>query len=122
MVRDPRRLQAFQEADALAVVTYRLTANLPDQERYGLQSQLRRAAVSVATNLVEGSARQSARDYRRFLEIARASSCECAYLLELCVRLAYLPAAALEASRRYEGLSAGLLAAASRIRALEAAE
>jgi four helix bundle protein len=122
MVRDPRRLQAFQEADALAVVTYRLTANLPDQERYGLQSQLRRAAVSVATNLVEGSARQSARDYRRFLEIARASSCECAYLLELCVRLVYLPAAALEVSRRYEGLSAGLLAAASRIRALEAAE
>jgi four helix bundle protein len=122
MVRDPRRLQAFQEADALAVVTYRLTATLPDHERFGLQSQLRRAAVSVATNLVEGSARQSARDYRRFLEIARASSCECAYLLELCVRLAYLPATGLEVSRRYEGLSAGFLAAASRIRAIEVAE
>jgi four helix bundle protein len=123
MVRDPRRLRAFHEADALVVEIYRLTAALPDQERFGLQSQLRRAAVSVAANLVEGAARQSARDYRRFLEIARASSCECAYLLELCVRLAYLPGAALEASRRYEGLSAGLLAAAGRIRALdEAAE
>lgn len=122
MVRDPRRLQAFQEADALVVVTYRLTANLPDQERFGLQSQLRRAAVSVAANLVEGSARQSARDYSRFLEIARASSCECAYLLDLCVLLHYLPDPALEAARRYDGLSAALLAAANRIRSLEATD
>jgi four helix bundle protein len=118
MVRDPRRLRAFQEADVLVVEIYRLTVDLPDRERFGLQSQVRRAAVSVAANLVEGAARHSARDYCRFLEIARASSCECAYLLDLCVRLHYLPAAALETTRRYDGLSAGLLAAANRIRSL----
>ena len=122
MVRDPRRLRAFQEADALVVELYRLTVALPDRERFGLQSQMRRAAVSVAANLVEGAARHSARDYCRFLEIARSSSCECAYLLDLCCRLHYLSAAALEVKGRYDGLAAALLAAANRIRDLEGAE
>jgi four helix bundle protein len=121
MVRDHRRLRAFHEADELVLETYRLTATFPDHERFGLQSQLRRAAVSVAANIVEGSARQSARDYCRFLEVARAASCECAYLVDVSVRLRYLPNAALKLTRRYDHLSAALLAAASRIRALDAA-
>jgi four helix bundle protein len=118
MVRDHRRLRAFHEADALVVEVYRVTAVFPDHERFGLQSQLRRAAVSVAPNLVEGAARHSTRDYCRFLEVARASSCECAYLLELSVRLQYLPGSALETTRRYEGLSVALFAAMGRLRSL----
>jgi four helix bundle protein len=110
----------FQEADALVVDTYQLTTSFPDRERFGLQSQLRRAAVSVAANIVEGAARSSATEYCRFLEVARASSCECAYLLELSARLGLLPTNALATTRRYEGLSAALLAAVRRIRELTA--
>ena len=116
VVRDPAKLRAFREADALVIETYRLTAALPGTERFGLQSQARRAAVSTATNLVEGSARHSTADYCRYLEIARASACECGYLLELSVRLGYLPASVLETARRYAGLSAALLLITKRLR------
>ena len=106
----------FQEADALAIEAYQLTASLPDAERFGLQSQLRRSAVSVAANIVEGCARQSTADYCRFLEIARASSCECAYLAGLGVRLNLLPEGARDLTRRFEGLSAALLATMKGVR------
>jgi four helix bundle protein len=88
--RDYRKLRVFALADKIIVETYRATRDFPADERYGLQSQIRRAAVSAATNIVEGSARESAREYAYFLNISLASATEADYLLGLAARLGYL--------------------------------
>jgi four helix bundle protein len=82
-MRDPHKLEVFRLAHELAVLIYRVTDSLPAAERFGLQAQLRRAAVSIPANLVEGCARRHARDYCRFVEIALGSAAELRYLLEL---------------------------------------
>ena len=92
MARDHRRLHVFQLADQLAVRVYATTSGLPSNERYGLQSQIRRAAVSVSTNIVEGCARTSEGDLLRFIDIAFGSCREVIYLAGLAKRLNMLDA------------------------------
>jgi len=72
-IRSYRDLAAWQRARDLAIATYALTAPFPSEERFGLVSQMRRAAVSIAANIAEGYGRGSAADYSRFLRVARGS-------------------------------------------------
>ncbi len=88
MSRDHRRLRVFQRADAAVRSVYVL--RFPTEERYGLQSQLRRAAVSVPTNIVEGAARKSEKEWLQFLYISMGSASEVRYLLELAQGLGFL--------------------------------
>lgn len=85
-----RKIIAWQKADDLAVRIYQLTEFLPKSEMYGLTSQMRRAAVSAAANIAEGSARSTPKDYTHFLFMARSSLVEVEYYLHLCQRLGYL--------------------------------
>ena len=87
MSTDHRKLSAFKLADQFAVRVYDATRDFPLAERYGLRSQLRRAAVSVPTNIVEGCARDSDREHSRFFEIALGSGREALYLIDLAARL-----------------------------------
>jgi four helix bundle protein len=114
MSRDHRKLDAFKLADELALLMYQCTADFPPEERNGLRSQLRRAAVSIPTNLVEGSARESKGDYLRFIDIAFGSARESNYLISLALRLGYLDDA--EATK-LDNLGRRIQAALSALRA-----
>jgi four helix bundle protein len=105
MSRNHEKLKVFELADQLALDVYRATTGFPPEERFGLQSQMRRAAISVSTNIVEGAARRTTRDYVKSLDIALASATETRYLLSLSERLCLLPAETGQASsEQYGGL------------------
>jgi four helix bundle protein len=76
-------LRIWQRSHALALDVYRITATFPEAERFGIISQVRRAAVSIASNIAEGAKRQSRREYVRFLNVAEGSLAETESLLRL---------------------------------------
>lgn len=89
-MRTFRDLIVWQKAHALVLCVYRVTKHFPDEERFGLISQLRRSSSSIATNIVEGHKRRSRKDYLNFLNIADSSLEETKYHLILSKDLDYL--------------------------------
>jgi four helix bundle protein len=89
-MRDYTKIETWKLADDLTVAVYERTRSFPKDEVYGLTSQLRRASYSVPANIVEGSSRESKKDYLHFLYIARGSLSEAQYFIHLAGRLGYL--------------------------------
>lgn len=91
-----RELQVWQRSMVLTESVYRHTARFPTDERFGLVSQARRAAVSIPANIAEGWGRRSTREYIQFLIVARGSLMELETHLLLAARLPFLPQVALD--------------------------
>jgi four helix bundle protein len=108
-----RDLVAWQQAIELVLMVYELTRSFPDHEKFGLTSQLRRAAVSVASNIAEGQGRGSAGEFRQFLGNAKGSVHEVETQLILAEKLKYLAAGnmneAMEKADRVARLINGLM-------------
>ena len=123
MSRDHRNLRVFHEAHAITLAIYRHSKNFPRDEWFGLRSQMRRAAVSIPSNLVEGSARRTTREYLNFLNVARASASELSYLVRLSFELNFLSRDARDSLLPdSERLTAGLEGLLQRIEILESLE
>jgi four helix bundle protein len=89
-MKDFRNLKVWDKAHKIVLDIYSVTKMFPKAEIYGLTSQLRRAAVSIPTNIVEGSSRGSDKDFARFIQISIGSASETEYLLILCYDLKHL--------------------------------
>ena len=94
--RSYRDLVAWQKAMDFVVIVYRETASWPTDERFGLISQVRRAAVSGPADIAEGSGRNGSAELRHFLSIAHGSLCEAQTHLEVAEKLGFLETATFE--------------------------
>jgi four helix bundle protein len=117
-----RELKVWQVSIEFSLTIYQLTSEFPKHELYGMTSQMRRAAVSIASNIAEGSARSSRKDFNQFVLIAKGSLCELQTQLIIANRLQYVSAQriavaerqAQEIAQMLSGLSRYLVATASR--------
>lgn len=75
---------------ALTFEVYRMVRKLPSHETYALSDQMRRSVVSIPSNIAEGAARESRRDFKRFLYIARGSACELETQCLICIGVGYI--------------------------------
>ena len=89
-MRPHHKLEAWNQAVELVTEVYRKTDSFPKEERYGLTSQIRRAAVSIPANIAEGAARFSSKEFARFLSNAQGSASELETELLIAHRLGYL--------------------------------
>lgn len=90
MIKDYKDLIVWQKAMDLVVEVYALAKLLPKEEMYALSSQIRRAAISIPSNIAEGQARNSTKEFTQFLAIAKGSKAELETQLLLCIRIGYL--------------------------------
>lgn len=89
-VNNYKDLVVWQKSMDLVEQVYRLTSNFPKEEKYALTDQLKRAVVSVPSNIAEGQQRATDKDFAKFLSIARGSNAEVQTQLEIAIRLGYL--------------------------------
>lgn len=89
-MRNFRELKVWEKAHTFVLGVYGVTCQFPDNERYGLTSQLRRASASVPSNLAEGCGRNTEKDLAHFCDIAMGSACEAEYQLILAHDLHYI--------------------------------
>jgi four helix bundle protein len=89
-IRSHKDLIVWQKAIQLVESVYRSTAGFPRTEQYGLTSQMRRSAVSVASNIAEGSGRRSGKEFLQFLYVSRGSLCELETQIEISCRLGFM--------------------------------
>ena len=93
-------LEVYKKALDFASGVYKTTKDFPSNEMYGLTSQIRRASVSIAANIAEGSGRYHKKDFAQFLRIAKGSICECVALVEISLREGYIKRNLYEAMRK----------------------
>jgi four helix bundle protein len=89
-IKNYRDLLVWQKSMDMTVMLYRIVKNLPKEEIYSLSDQMRRAAMSIPSNIAEGFGRNSTKEYIHFLYITKGSVCELETQLMLCVKIKYL--------------------------------
>ena len=90
MEKGYKKLIAWRKADEFAYQVYLESKIFPKEELYGITSQLRRSALSIPTNIVEGTGRQNKNEFKQFVNIALGSLSETEYLMDFCLRLEYI--------------------------------
>jgi four helix bundle protein len=89
MKKPHKKLEAWKQSMDLVIEIYRTTENFPSQEIYGLTNQIRRAAISIPSNIAEGAARQTKKEFTNYLHMAQGSLSELDTQIELASRLGY---------------------------------